>query len=437
MKEASPFYRAYVLFALVVVYTFNFIDRQIVGILAVPIKAELGVTDFQLGLMGGPAFALFYAFLGVPIAMWADRSSRTWIMTGALAIWSAMTAACGFATNFLQLFLARLGVGIGEAGGVAPAYSLISDYFPQEKRARALSIYSFGIPIGSALGILLGGVLTSYLGWREAFIIVGLAGLAIVPIFRLTMREPKRGGLDRAGMSTAPASFKEVRRTIMGKPSFWGLSLGAASSSMMGYGLIFWLPSFFVRSYGDALPGFFAWLPGFLVPENPSPVLYASYFYAAILLLGGLIGIWFGGSMADRYGKAQKGAYAIVPACAFVATIPFFLVGVLAPSLWIAFPAYLVIQALSLVWLGPILTAFQHLAPPNMRATASAIFLFINNLIGIGLGNLIIGGLSDMLKAQYGDESLRYAILCGTVFYVFAATLLFITAPRLKKDWVE
>ena len=437
MKEATPFYRAYVLFALVVVYTFNFIDRQIVGILAVPIKAELALTDTQLSLMGGLAFALFYTFLGIPIAMLADRSNRVWIMTVALGVWSAMTAACGFAQNFTQLFLARLGVGVGEAGGVAPAYSLISDYFPQEKRARALSIYSFGIPIGSALGILLGGVLTSYLGWREAFIIVGLAGLAIVPVFRLTMREPKRGGLDRAGALTSPASLGDVARTIIGKPSFWGLSLGAASSSMMGYGLIFWLPSFFVRSYGEALPEFFAWMPDFLVPENPGPLLYASYFYASILLIGGLAGIWFGGSMADRYGKDRKGAYAFVPACAFVATVPFFLLGVTAHSLWIAFPAFLVIQALSLVWLGPVLTAFQHLAPPNMRATASAIFLFINNLIGIGLGNLAIGAISDGLRAEFGDESLRYAILSGTVFYFIAAGLLFVTAPRLKKDWVE
>lgn len=436
MKEPTPFYRAYVLFALVVVYTFNFIDRQIVGILAVPIKADLALSDTQLSLMGGLAFALFYTFLGIPIAMLADRSSRTWIMTGALAIWSAMTAACGFTQNFLQLFLARLGVGIGEAGGVAPAYSLISDYFPQEKRARALSIYSFGIPIGSALGILLGGVLTSYLGWREAFMIVGLAGLAIVPVFRLTMREPIRGGLDRIAPS-APASLGDVARMIIAKPSFWGLSLGAASSSMMGYGLIFWLPSFFVRSYGEALPKFFAWLPDFLVPVNPGPLLYASYFYAAILLVGGLSGIWFGGLMADRYGKDRKGAYAFVPAGAFLATVPFFILGVTTHSLWIAFPAFLVIQALSLVWLGPILTAFQHLAPPNMRATASAIFLFINNLIGIGLGNLAIGAISDGLNDRFGAESLRYAILSGIVFYFVAAGLLFITAPRLKKDWVE
>ncbi|WP_425410091.1 spinster family MFS transporter [Hyphococcus sp.] len=432
---ASPFYRGYVLFILVVVYTFNFIDRQIVGILAVPIKSDLALTDTQLSLMGGLAFALFYTFLGIPIALLADRSSRTWIMTAALSVWSAMTVACGFAQNFFQLFLARLGVGVGEAGGVAPAYSLIADYFPPEQRARALSVYSFGIPIGSALGILLGGVLTSYLGWRSAFVIVGLAGLAIAPVFRLTMREPRRGGLDSAGAVTTPAKVVDVVSTLVSKPSFWGLSLGAASSSMMGYGLIFWLPSFFVRSFGEALPEFFSWMPDFLIPANAGPLLFASYFYATILLLGGIVGIWIGGAIADRYGPERKSAYALVPAAAFIATLPFFVIGVLAQSLWVAFPAFLALQALSLVWLGPVLTAFQQLVQPNMRATASAVFLFINNLIGIGVGNLIIGAISDSLRASYGDESLRYAILSGVVFYIIAAALFIVTAPRLKKDW--
>lgn len=436
-EPASPAYRAYVLFILVVVYTFNFIDRQIVGILAVPIKADLALTDTQLSLMGGLAFALFYTFLGIPIAMLADRKSRTWIMTAALAIWSAMTAMCGLAQNFTHLFLARLGVGVGEAGGVAPAYSLISDYFPPEKRARALSIYSFGIPVGSALGILLGGVLTSYLDWRSAFIIVGLAGLAIAPIFRLTMREPERGGFDGKDAVTTPAKLSDVVRILTRKPSFWGLSFGAASSSMMGYGLIFWLPSFFVRSYGETLPAFFSWMPAFLVPADPSPLLYASYFYATILLLGGVAGIWFGGAMADRYGPERKAAYALVPAGAFLATIPFFVIGVLAPSLWVAFPAFVALQALSLVWLGPVISAFQHLVQPNMRATASAIFLFVNNLVGIGVGNLVIGVLSDSLTAQFGDEALRYAILSGIVFYVLAAALFIMTAPRLKRDWAN
>ena len=202
MNPKSPTYRAYVMFILVVVYTFNFIDRQIVGILAVPIKADLGLSDTQLGLMGGLAFALFYTGLGIPVAMLADRWKRTWIMTAALTIWSGMTAVCGLAQNFWQLFLARLGVGVGEAGGVAPAYSLISDYFPSHQRARALSVYSFGIPIGSALGILFGGYIASKIDWRFAFFAVGLAGIVVAPIFKLTVAEPERGQYDehKSGM---------------------------------------------------------------------------------------------------------------------------------------------------------------------------------------------------------------------------------------------
>ncbi|MFN0023271.1 MAG: spinster family MFS transporter [Parvularculaceae bacterium] len=433
-SETTPAYRAWVLFVLVVVYTFNFIDRQIVGILAVPIKADLALTDTQLSLMGGLAFALFYTVLGVPIAMLADRKSRVWIMTIALTLWSAMTALCGVAQNFTQLFLARLGVGVGEAGGVAPAYSLIADYFPSEKRARALSIYSFGIPIGSAFGILLGGVLTSYLDWRSAFLIVGIAGLFLAPLLRLTVRDPVRGNFD-AGPPPVAAPIREVVRTLAAKPSVWGLSFGAASSSMMGYGIIFWLPSFFVRSFGDALPAFFSFMPDFLLPPDPKPVLFAAYFYGALLLIGGIAGIWAGGVLADRFGKTNKAAYALVPAIAFLLTIPFFVFGILSTSLVVTFFLFLVPTALSLVWLGPVIAAFQHLVPPNMRTTASAIFLFVNNLIGIGLGNLAIGALSDTMTNRFGDEALRYAILSGTGFYVIAAALMFLTAPRLEKDW--
>ena len=195
-QSTAPIYRAYVLFILVVVYTFNFIDRQIIGILAIDIKAELDLTDSQIGLMSGLAFAMFYTLLGIPIAYLADRKSRVWIMTGALTLWSAFTAMCGLAQNYTQLFLSRLGVGVGEAGGVAPAYSLIADYFPARQRARALAIYAFGIPIGSAIGIMLGGILTSILDWRAAFLIVGALGIIVAPIFRLTMREPQRGRFD-------------------------------------------------------------------------------------------------------------------------------------------------------------------------------------------------------------------------------------------------
>jgi predicted MFS family arabinose efflux permease len=405
-----------VLFILVIVYTFNFIDRQIVGILAIPIKADLGLSDTELGLMGGLAFALFYTTLAIPIAMAADRFSRTWIMTVALVVWSAMTAVSGLAQNFWQLFMARLGVGIGEAGGVAPAYSLIADFFPQHQRARALSVYSFGIPIGSALGIVFGGVIATLIDWRFAFFAVGIAGVLLAPVFRMTVSEPERGRFDPVSRDTGHPGIREIFVTLSKKPSFWGLAFGASFSSMMGYGLFFWLPSFFVRSYDITL-------------------LHASLVFGAILLVGGIAGLWLGGALADAFGSRRKSAYAIIPAIAFLITIPFYLVAILSPTLMLAVTVLIVPTAMGLVWLGPVISAVQHLVPPNMRATASAIFLFINNLIGIGAGTFAIGAISDALQARYGDESLRYAILAGSGFYLLAAGLFFLASGRLKRDW--
>ena len=414
-------YRSYVLIVLVLVYTFNFIDRQIVGILAVPIKSELHLSDSQLGVMGGLAFALFYTLLGIPIARLADRVSRTGIMTVALALWSLMTAVCGLTQNFAQLFLARVGVGVGEAGGVTPAYSLICDYFPPKERARALSAYSFGIPIGSAVGIVLGGFITSIMSWRAAFFIVGFAGLLITPLLKFTVREPERGTLDPVRTDADRAAGAPSLLTIIGvlarKPSFWGLSLGASCASMMGYGLFFWAPSFLVRSFHLSL-------------------LHASLAYGGLVLVGGLLGIWLGGVLADRYGDERRGMYAFIPAIAFIATLPFYVAGVLSTTLWISFAVLLVPTALGLAWLGPVLTAVQHLVPAHMRATASALFLFINNLIGIGLGSTLIGLVSDSMRLRFGAESLRYAILGGTGFYLVAAALLIFAGRKLPRDWV-
>ena len=337
-------------------------------------------------------------------------------MTIALTIWSAMTAISGLATNFWQLFAARLGVGVGEAGGVAPAYSLISDFFPQGQRARALSVYSFGIPIGSAIGIVFGGIIASLINWRWAFFIVGLAGIVIAPIFRMTIKEPPRGLYDRQRSDTRTPGLTMIIRTLWSKPSFWLLSLGASFASMIGYGVFFWLPSFLVRSYNLTL-------------------LNASLFYGAVLLIGGLVGIWMGGWLGDRFGQNQRSHYARIPAIAFVCTVPFYILAILSPTLTLAFFVLLVPTALGLTWLGPVISAIQHLVRPDMRATASAIFLFINNLIGIGLGTYAIGALSDSLAAQFSDESLRYSILAGTGFYIVAAALFFLAARWLDQDW--
>jgi len=428
-------YKAWVLFMLLVVYIFNFIDRQIIGILAVPIQAELALSDTQLSLMGGIAFALFYTVLGIPIAWLADRKNRTWIITIALMIWSAMTALCGLAQNFVQLFLARLGVGVGEAGGVAPSYSLISDYFPSNQRSRALGIYAFAIPIGSALGMLIGGVLTNLIGWRLTFIVVGILGLAIAPLFKLTVKEPKRGRYDSTTSDVIAVPFSSVIQILKTKKSFWFLSLGGASASMMTYGLLFWFPSFLVRSFNAELVTFFSWLPSFMLPTDPSPVLFVSYFYGLILLVGGIAGIWLGAVVSDKLGETDKTIYGRAPAYSFIATIPFFLIGILSNSLIIVFFSFMIIQALSFVMMGPLVSSLQHIVGPNMRATTSAIALFINNLVGIGLGNLLIGILSDFLSAQFAEEALRYSIASGVIFYLVAAILFLFAARNLESDW--
>ncbi len=398
---------------LLVVYAVNFLDRQILSILKEPIAAELGLNDAQLGLMGGLAFALLYTTLAVPAAWLADRTSRVWIITGALALWSGFTALCGLATTFWQLFAARMGVGVGEAGGVAPAYSLIADYFPPRLRARAMGIFSFGIPVGSACGVLAGGLLAAHVDWRWSFLAMGAGGVLLAPVFRLVMKEPVRESRGVASMR-----FADVVRLAASKPSFWLLSLGTACASMVGYGIMYWMPTFLARSLGMDLAS-------------------RSWLFAGILLIGGIAGMSLGGVVADRMGARHKAAYGLVPAAAFLASAALYLVALMAQTPLQAFLLFLAPQALGLVWLGPVVTAVQSLGPASSRSLMSSLFLLINNLIGIALGTYAFGKLSELLKPHYGAESIRYAFIYALSFYVLAAVLLMFAARRLKKDWVE
>lgn len=421
---ANPAYRAWVLFVLMVVYTFNFIDRQILAILVPYIQAELKFTDSQLGLLGGPAFAIVYSTLAIPIAWLADRMSRVSIVAASLAIWSGFTMLCGAAGSFWALFGARMGVGVGEAGGVAPSYSLVSDYFPKSQRARALAFYSFGVPIGTALGYLFGGLLAEHINWRIAFAIVGGIGVLLAPLLWMTVKDPVRGGFDRAEGATnaAPqkaASFGEVWGVLLKKSTFWFLAFGAACSSVYGYGAAFWLPSFFQRSLGM---------------EGSERALYI----AGIAFIGGVIGIWFGGWLADRLGGGKrKAAYALVPAVCFIIAVPLFFLAMNTEDRTQAFLLFLVPQALSLAWLGPVVTAVQHLVPAHMRSTASASFLLINNLVGIGLGIYLLGAVSDYLTPRFAEEALRYSLYVGQWFYALAAILMFLGARSLWRHWVD
>ncbi len=407
-------YPALVLAMLLLVYTFNFLDRQILGILAQPIKADLKLSDTQLGALGGIAFALLYSTLAIPLALVADRTSRSWVITVSLAVWSGFTALCGIATGFWQLFAFRLGVGVGEAGGVAPSYAMIADYFPPEKRARALAIYSLGIPIGLAGGALLGGLIASLVDWRWAFIVVGLAGVVLAPIFRLVVKEPPRAAAAMLG----PVRVGAVFRILAAKPSFWLMAFAAASSSLCGYGLAFWVPSVLIRSFGFSLVG-------------------TSQFVGSMMLVGGTIGVFGGGWLADRLGGRDRGNYARLPAIAWLITVPLFGAALMSPSPVLAWFLFLIPNGLNILWLGPVTTAVQHLVPAPMRATASASFLFINNLIGLGLGSLVMGRLSDAMTAVHGANALRYATFYALGFYLIAAALMFGAVRTIRRDWMD
>jgi predicted MFS family arabinose efflux permease len=398
---------------LLLVYTFNFVDRQILGILAGPIKAELGLSDTQLGLLGGIAFAALYSTLAVPLALLADRTSRTWVITGSLAVWSGFTALCGMAGSFWQLFAARLASASARLGASPPSYALIADYFPAKERSRALAVYSLGIPLGAALGVMFGGYIAARVDWRTAFVAVGLAGVVIAPLFRLLVREPVR-----APKSSQTTPLKAVFPMLAKKRSFWLLALGAASSSMLGYGFAFWFPQLLQRSFGLDL-------------------VQTSQFYGGVLLLGGVAGVLGGGLLGDRLGARDRGRFASIPALAFLLAVPFFAAGILSGSAALAFALFIIPQALAYVWLGPVITAVQHLVPAEMRATASASFLLINNLVGIGGGTFALGALSDALSSTYGDGALRVAMLIGLVCYLVAALLMALAAKHLRADWVE
>jgi predicted MFS family arabinose efflux permease len=395
---------------LIIAYTLNFIDRQIAGILAEPIKHDLGLTDSQLGWLGGTAFALFYTVLAIPIARYADRSDRSIVLTVGLALWSLATAVCGFAQSFAQLFLARMSVGIGEAAGVAPAYSLLTDLYPAERRARAMALYSLGIPLGSALGVVFGGLIAAAVDWRMAFITLGIVGLLFAPIYKWGVRDP--GHKQR---QTETASTAQVFALIARKPTFWLMSFATGIGSLVSYGLAFWIPSFLARSFHLAL-------------------VDRSLIYGATVLVGGVAGVWLGGVVGDRLKQARPSAYALVPAITYALSLPAFLLAFSSDSVAVSAILFVIPTALSLAWLGPVIGAINGLVPPHMRATASAMYLFITNLIGLGLGTLVIGTISDALTAQYGDEALRYSAMATTLLYVIPAVLMAVAARRLARD---
>ncbi|MBK7729107.1 MAG: MFS transporter [Gammaproteobacteria bacterium] len=409
-RTPSPAYANYVLVLLSLVYVVNFIDRQILAMLIVPIKEEFGVSDTALGLLSGFAFALLYTLAGIPIARWADRGSRTRIIALALTLWSAVTAACGLARSFVELALLRVLVGVGEAGGNPPSHSLIADYFPPHKRATALSIYAWGVYIGSAIAFLAGGYLVTNYSWRTAFFVVGLPGLFLAAIVALTVRELPRGTSEQRVESAVQPSFPEVLRHLLRRRAFVYIVLGASVQSLSGYGVLTWGPTFLHR-----------------VHEMPWTEI--GTFLGWIIGLAGCLGAYAGGRLADRFGARDASWYMRLPALQSIAGVPFVLGFALLPQQY-SLLAFIPFYALGAMYVGPMFSMVQGLVPLRMRATASALLLFVVNLIGLGLGPLSVGVLNDyVFGPHYGELAIRYSMLVigllgGT------ASLLFWQASR-------
>ncbi len=417
--RAARRYSYFVLSVLTLVYTFNFVDRQIIAILSPAIKEDLGLSDSMLGLLKGLAFAVLYTTLGIPIAWLADRWNRVNIIAISLAVWSGFTALSGLSANALQLTLARIGVGIGEAGGSPPAHSLISDYFPKEKRASALSIYSLGIPFGQMFAFLAGGWVLQELGWRNAFFIVGIPGVLLAIILKIFVREPIRGTQEKGGAVATPVKFSEGLKVLLRIPTYWGVIVSVTLASFTGYGIGLWVVDFYRRTY---------------------ELSYVEITLPLGILNGVIYGIgtWGGGFLTDRFGKKDKGAYAWIPGVGMLLTIPVGLASIWAPTaFWALFWSAPFLIGLG-IYLGPSFSLVQTLAPVKQRAFATAFFFLILNFIALGLGPLWVGAASDIFAGEYGETAgLRIALSTLSGFSFLAALAFFWTAKKIPADWAK
>lgn len=415
-NEVSNAYRYYVLVMLTLVYVFNFIDRQLLVILQESIKKELVLTDTQLGLLSGFTFAIFYVTMGIPIARFADRANRRNIVAVSLALWSAMTAVSGLARNFVQLLLARIGVGVGEAGGSPPAHAMISDYFPPERRATALAFYSMGIYFGMLVGFLMGGYLNEYLGWRTAFFALGMPGVVFSLLLYATVKEPRRGATDKnTAQANEATSFVDVFKLLYSKKTFVFLACASGLHVFCLYGLSNWSPSFLARLHGM---------------KNSEIGVSLGLMYG----IGGAIGTFVGGYLTDFFGKTDKSAYMRIPAYAIIISIPFLLGGLFVRDTFLAQVGLGMCSLLYSVYLGPSISVAHRLVPASMRAMASAVFFLVINLVGLGFGPLVVGMLSDALTPSLGVEALRWAMSGLSIMSALAILLFFAAAGKVKGE---
>lgn len=420
MQRDQSWYRWYVLGVLTLVYVFNFVDRQILVVLQEPIKAEMGLSDTQLGLLTGFMFALFYVGLGIPIARLADRGNRRNVVACSIAIWSLMTALSAAANNYTQLLLARIGVGVGEAGGSPPAHSMISDYFPPRLRAVALAIFSSGIYIGIMVGFLVGGYISAHYGWRMAFLVVGIPGIFIALLVRFTVREPTRGKFDNP--ATGAETDAEIPSTWQAFKLFWKLktfrylALGCALTSFSSYGVNNWLPSFMIRAHDMSL----------------SEVGVAFAFLVGVC---GFFGALVGGFACSSLIKRDIRWYLWLPCILSVSSLPLAVACFLQADFTYSLLLYIWPVIAGAVYLGPGTAVCHSLVDSRLRALISAVLLFIVNLIGLGLGPVFTGIVSDQLTASYGAvDALRYALIATTVVGALSPVFFLIAARSIKEE---
>lgn len=413
--------RRYLLLILALILASNYVDRYAFGLLLQDIKTDLALSDTQLGLMTGIAFAIFYSILGIPIARWADRGNRITIISLTTALWSAAVALCGVATGFWQLLLIRVGVAVGEAGCVPPAHSLIADLFPPAQRPRAISLYKLGWPLSVLIGYFIAGWLNQLYGWRMTIVMLGLPGLVLACLAKFTLQEPRTSVPQpvrndrRSAQEGDQPSVAGALRCLWAIPTFRHLLLYYTVLNFFGVGINQWQPSYFVRSFGLATGELGTWL-------------------SLTHGLGGLLGVWLGGELASRYGTGRERLQLKGMALAYG------LFSVLSTGIYLAANYYLAfglmavgVIAVSMV-LGPLLATMQALVPGRIRALSIAIIYLFSNLIGLGFGPLLAGILSDAFHAWAGDQALRYALLALTPGYAWGGWHLWRASRTVERD---
>lgn len=408
----------FVLGMLCFVYVLNFLDRQLLSILAKPIQDALQISDGQLGLISGLYFAMFYCFIAIPVGWFADRTSRVGVLSAACAIWSGATVACGMAANYTQLVVARMVVGFGEAGGVPPSYAIITDTYPPGKRAAALGIFNLGPAIGAAAGVAFGAAIAERFGWRIPFIAVGAIGIVTALVVWLTVREPKRGATDVAAppvSADATAAFWPTVRMFLSHPILMLAALGSGATQFVTYGL-----------------GNFAVL--FLMREKGMELGDVAIWYALVLLIGMGGGMIVSGRVIDRMVRKSRAGYAIAPALSLVVAMPFYVAFVWAPGWPLALALLTVVMIFNYFYLSASVALVQEEVKPNQRVLAGALLLLIMNFIGLGLGPTWVGFASDWFKAQGDLHGLQTALYTLTPFYLIAIGLFLWLARRLRRE---